>query len=222
VPSACNVDAGMLPAKLVGHAICRTTVQLLPLKWLIADCGVPTRTVGRTLTITENRMKLETLHDLYVDELKDLYNAEHQLVEALPKMAKAATAPRLAAAFTSHLAETKGHVERLEKIFKKLDASPKGKTCKAMKGLLEEGKELMDENAEPSVMDAALIAAAQRVEHYEMAGYGSVRTFAHLLGEDQAAKLLQETLDEEGAADKKLTKLAETLNAQALHPVEQE
>jgi ferritin-like metal-binding protein YciE len=165
-------------------------------------------------------MKLATLHDLYIDELKDLYNAEHQLLKALPKMAKAASAPQLAKAFTDHLAETKGHVERLEKIFKKLDASPKGKTCKAMEGLLEEGKEVMAEDADPSVMDAALITAAQRVEHYEMAGYGCVRTFARLLGDEPAADLLQQTLDEEGAADKKLTKLAETvINAEAVAPV---
>lgn len=164
-------------------------------------------------------MKLETLHDLYVDELKDLYSAEHQLLKALPKMAKAASAPQLAKAFTDHLEETRGQVERLEKIFKKLDVSPKGKTCKAMEGLLEEGKEVMDEDADPTVMDAALIAAAQRVEHYEMAGYGCVRTFARLLGDEQAADLLQKTLDEEGAADKKLTKLAETvINVEAVSP----
>jgi ferritin-like metal-binding protein YciE len=126
----------------------------------------------------------------------------------------------LAKAFTDHLAQTKGQVDRLEKIFKKLDVSPKGKTCKAMKGLLEEGKEVLDEDADPTVRDAALIAAAQRVEHYEMAGYGCVRTFARLLGDERAAGLLQETLDEEGAADKKLTKLAETvINAEAVAPV---
>lgn len=164
-------------------------------------------------------MKLESLHDLYVSELKDLYSAEHQLLKALPKMAKAASAPDLAKAFTAHLVETKGQVDRLDKIFKKLDASPKGKTCKAMEGLLEEGKEVMEEDADPTVMDAALIAAAQRVEHYEMAGYGCVRTFARLLGYDEAADLLQETLDEEGAADKKLTKLAETvINVEAVAP----
>jgi ferritin-like metal-binding protein YciE len=162
-------------------------------------------------------MKLKTLHDLYVDELKDLYNAEHQILKALPKMAAAASNADLAKAFTDHLAQTKGHVDRLDKIFKKLDVSPKGKTCKAMEGLLEEGKEVLDEDADPCVKDAALIAAAQRVEHYEMAGYGCVRTFARLLGEKQAADLLQETLDEEGAADKKLTKLAETvINVEAL------
>jgi ferritin-like metal-binding protein YciE len=168
-------------------------------------------------------MKLETLHDLYVDELKDLYSAEHQLLKALPKMAKAASAPQLAKAFTDHLEETKGQVDRLEKIFKKLDVGPKGKTCKAMEGLLEEGKEVMEEDADPTVMDAALIAAAQRVEHYEMAGYGCVRTFAHLLGYEQAAGLLQATLDEEGAADKKLTKLAETvINVEAVAPAASE
>ncbi len=156
-------------------------------------------------------MKLESLHDLYIDELKDLYSAESQLLKALPKMAKAASAPELEAAFTDHLEETHGHVTRLEKIFKKLDVSPKGKKCKAMEGLVEEGKEVMEEDAEPAVMDAALIAAGQRVEHYEMAGYGCVRTFARLLGYDDAADLLQETLDEEGAADKKLTGLAETV-----------
>jgi len=165
-------------------------------------------------------MKLETLHDLYVAELKDLYSAEHQLLKALPKMAKTASAPGLAQAFTAHLAETKGQVDRLEKIFKKLDVSPRGKSCKAMEVLLEEGKEVMSEEAEPPVMDAALIAAAQRVEHYEMAGYGCVRTFATLLGYDDAARLLQATLDEEGAADKKLTKLAETvINVEAVDPV---
>lgn len=164
-------------------------------------------------------MKLATLHDLYVDELKDLYNAEHQLLKALPKMAKAASDPSLAKAFTNHLGETQTQIERLEKIFEKLDTSPKGRTCKAMKGLLEEGKDVMADDADPMVMDAALIASAQRVEHYEMAGYGCVRTYARLLGYDQAADLLQQTLDEEGAADKKLTKLAETvINAEAVAP----
>jgi ferritin-like metal-binding protein YciE len=156
-------------------------------------------------------MKLETLHDLYVDELKDLYSAENQLLKALPKMAKAASSPDLRKAFESHLKETQGQVQRLERIFKKLDVSPKGKKCKAMEGLIEEGKEVMDEDGDPAVLDAALIAAAQRVEHYEMAGYGCVRTCARQLGYDQAADLLQQTLDEEGAADKKLTALAETV-----------
>ncbi len=157
-------------------------------------------------------MKLESLHDLYVDELKDLYNAESQLIKALPQMAKAASSPELAQAFEDHLEETKGQVERLDRIFKKLDASPKGKKCKAMEGLIEEGKEFIkEEDIDSTVLDAALISAAQKVEHYEMAGYGCVRTFAKLLGYDEAADLLQETLDEEGAADKKLTELAESV-----------
>jgi ferritin-like metal-binding protein YciE len=156
-------------------------------------------------------MKLGSLHDLYLDELKDLYSAENQLVKALPKMAKAANAPELRAAFEEHLEETRNQVKRLERIFKELDASPRGKKCKGMEGLIEEGKEILGEDADANVLDAALIAAAQRVEHYEMAGYGCVRTFARLLGYDDAADLLQETLDEEGAADKKLTQLAESV-----------
>ena len=128
-------------------------------------------------------MKLESLQDLYVEELKDLYSAENQLLKALPKMAKAASSPVLRTAFEDHLEETRGQVERLESIFKKLDANPKGKKCKAMEGLIEEGNEVMTEEAEPAVRDAALIAAAQRVEHYEMAGYGCVRTYARLLGD---------------------------------------
>jgi ferritin-like metal-binding protein YciE len=166
-------------------------------------------------------MTLATLHDLYVDELRDLYNAENQVLKALPKMAKAATAPKLAAAFADHLAETKVHIERLETIFERLDASPKGKKCKAMEGLLAEGQELMAQDAAASVMNAALIATAQRVEHYEMAGYGCVRTYARLLGEEQAADLLQATLDEEGATDKKLTELAESvINEKAMTPTD--
>ena len=156
-------------------------------------------------------MKLRSLQDLYVEELRDLYSAESQLLIALPKMAKAASAPQLNKAFMDHLKETQGQVERLEAIFGTLGASPKGKKCKAMEGLIEEGKETISEDAEPSIKDAALIAAAQRVEHYEMAGYGCVRTYARLLGHDEAIDLLQETLDEEGSADKKLTKLAETV-----------
>ena len=162
-------------------------------------------------------MKLKNLQDLYVDELKDLYNAEHQILKALPKMIKAASAPELAEAFEEHMKVSEGQVVRLEKVFKMLEVSPKGKKCKAMEGLLEEGAELMSEEAEPAVMDAGLIAAAQRVEHYEMAGYGCVRTFARLLGHDKAADLLQETLDEEADADKKLTELAESvINVEAM------
>jgi len=154
-------------------------------------------------------MSLNTLQDLFIAELKDLYSAEQQLLKALPKMAKAATAPQLRQAFESHLKETKGQVDRLEKIFKKLGVKARGKKCKAMAGLIEEGQELAKEKGAPAVLDAGLIAAAQRVEHYEMAGYGCVRTYARLLGDQVAADLLQKTLDEEGAADQKLSRIAE-------------
>jgi len=171
-------------------------------------------------TPPEANMALDSLHDLYVNELKDLYNAETQLVKALPKMAKAASNPDLKAAIEEHLEVTRGQVERLERVFEGLGVSPKGKKCKAMEGLIEEGKEVMEEDGEDAVIDAALIAAAQRVEHYEIAGYGCARTFAKLLGYDKAAQLLQETLDEEGEADKKLTELAETgINVEAEAPV---
>ena len=156
-------------------------------------------------------MSMDSLKDLYIDELKDLYNAENQLVKALPKMAKKASAPELKRAFLDHLTVTKKHVERLETIFKALGEKPTGKTCKAMKGLVEEGKEVIEEDGDPSVLDAALIGAAQRVEHYEIAGYGVVRTFANLLGNTKAADLLQRTLNEEGETDKKLTALAESV-----------
>ena len=156
-------------------------------------------------------MSMDSLKDLYIDELKDLYNAENQLLKALPKMAKKAAAPELKRAFQDHLVQTEGHVNRLEKIFKGLGEKPTGKVCKAMKGLVEEGKEVIDEDGDDSVLDAALIGAAQRVEHYEIAGYGVVRTFASLLGEEDAMGLLQRTLNEEAEADKKLTKLAESV-----------
>ena len=154
-------------------------------------------------------MKLDSLRTLWIEEMRDLYSAENQLLKALPKMAKKAATPELKEAFESHLEETKTHVERLEEIFAKLGKKPSGKTCKAMKGLVEEGSEMMEEDGPESVIDAGLIAAAQRVEHYEMAGYGVVRTFASVLDEDDAQALLQETLDEEGAADEKLTEIAE-------------
>jgi ferritin-like metal-binding protein YciE len=166
----------------------------------------------------EKIMKLESLHDLFVDELKDLYNAENQLTKALPKMVKAASSEELRTAFEHHLAETEQQVERLERIFKQLETSPKGKKCKAMAGLIEEGKEMIEMDGEDAVKDAALIAAAQRVEHYEIAGYGTVRTYAQLLGFDEAANLLQETLDEEATADDKLTQLAQNINVEAQSP----
>ena len=156
-------------------------------------------------------MALGSLHDLYVEELRDLYNAENQLLKALPRMAKAASDETLRAAFVEHLEVTRGQVARLDRIFKKLGARPTGKKCVAMEGLIEEGKELMAEDAEPAVLDAALIAAAQKVEHYEIAGYGTVRTYARMLGYEEAADLLQETLDEEGETDQRLTDLAESV-----------
>lgn len=162
-------------------------------------------------------MKLDNLRKLYINELRDLYSAENQLLKALPKMAKGASTDELKQAFEKHLQETEGHVERLETIFEDLDESPKGKTCQAMKGLVEEGSEILEEEGEESVLDAGIIAAAQKVEHYEIASYGTVRTFAELLGDKDATKLLQQTLDEEGAADAKLSELAEEIvNPEAL------
>jgi len=154
-------------------------------------------------------MSMNTLQDLFVDELKDVYNAERQLVSALPRMAKAADSPDLAKAFTKHLQETKGHVTRLEQIFKSLDLPARGKKCKGMEGLLEDGKEVMEEEGDARVIDAALISAAQRVEHYEMAAYGCLRSYAELLGHQSVVALLQKTLAEEEAADETLTRLAE-------------
>jgi len=152
---------------------------------------------------------MNSLNELLEDELKDLYNAENQLTKALPKMAKKATSPLLKKAFTSHLAETEKQIKRLEKIAGKLDISLKGKVCLAMKGLVEEGKEVLEEDGDDNVIDAALIGAAQRVEHYEIAAYGTTRAIAEQLGLTDIAKLLQQTLDEESAADSKLTKIAE-------------
>ncbi len=162
-------------------------------------------------------MKLESLRDLLVEQLQDLYDAEHRITKALPKMAKAATSPELKAAFEKHLAETEGQVTRLEQVFEWLGEKAKKKTCQAIKGLIEEGEETIKEDAEPEVKDAALIAAAQRVEHYEMAGYGTVRTYAKLLKEKAVLKLLKETMAEEVATDKALSELAEsTINLQAV------
>jgi len=161
-------------------------------------------------------MQSETLQEFLVDELKDLYSAEKQILKALPKMAKKASSKELRAAFESHLKETEKQVERLETIFEELEESPRGKKCAGMEGLLEEGKEIMEENAdEPEILDVGMIAAAQRVEHYEIAGYGCARTYAQLLGLDEAARLLDETLEEEKAADIKLTQIAEKVNVEA-------
>ena len=154
-------------------------------------------------------MQLNTLKDLYIEQLRDLYSAETQLVDALPKMAQAASSADLKKAFQSHLDETKSQKQRLERIFSELGTTPGGETCKAMEGLIKEGEDIIHTSAQASVKDAALIAAAQRVEHYEMAGYGTVRTFANELGYDDAKSLLQMTLDEEGNANKKLNSIAE-------------
>ena len=168
-------------------------------------------------------MAMDSLKDLYIDELKDLYNAENQLLKALPKMAKKASAPELKRAFQEHLTQTEGHVNRLEQIFKGLGEKPTGKTCKAMKGLVEEGKEIIEEEGDEAVLDAALIGAAQKVEHYEIAGYGVARTFASLLGEEDAVESLQQTLNEEGETDKKLTQIAESaINIEASEAEEEE
>jgi len=154
-------------------------------------------------------MALDSLQDLFLNELKDVLNAEKQLVQALPKMAKAAQSPKLQQAFTKHLKETEGHVDRLERIFRSLGQTARGKACKGMQGLIEEGKEILEEDGSPEVIDAALISAAQRVEHYEIAAYGCLRTYAQLLGNSEADRLLQQTLAEEEATDKALTALGE-------------
>jgi ferritin-like metal-binding protein YciE len=156
-----------------------------------------------------------SLQDLYVDELRDLYNAETQLVKALPKMAKAATNDQLREAFEEHLRQTTEHVSRLEQIFEQLGEKTSGKKCLGMEGLVKEGSETMKENYSEAVKDAAIIGAAQRVEHYEMAGYGTVKAFAELLGENDHVSLLEQTLEEERQADEKLTQLAEQINSQA-------
>src|ERR1700680_1165561 len=162
-------------------------------------------------------MKLDSLKKLYLEELRDLYSAETQLVKALPKMVKGASSAELKQTFGNHLEQTEEHVERLNAIFGRLDEKPTGKTCKAMKGLIEEGSEMLEEEGEESVIDAGLIGAAQRVEHYEIASYGTVRTFANLLGQQYSAELLQQTLDEEGETDKELSELAEGIvNNEAL------
>jgi ferritin-like metal-binding protein YciE len=160
-------------------------------------------------------MELNTLKDLYIHELKDLYSAEKQIIKALPKMAKAATSPALAAGFKKHLEETKVHAERLETILKSHSETTRGPKCKGMEGVVAEGAEMIEEEADAEVRDAGLIAAAQRVEHYEMAGYGTARTYAELLGDKAGAKLLQQTLNEEAATDEKLTAAAKKINIAA-------
>jgi len=160
-------------------------------------------------------MSNESLKKLYVDELKDLFSAENQLVKALPKMAEAASSDELRAGFEKHLEQTKGHVQRLEEIFQSLDESPRGKKCVGMEGLVKEGAEVMAEDFDDAVLDAGLIGAARRVEHYEMAAYGAVCEFAHVLGQTRHASLLEKTLAEEKQTDDKLAELAKEINAQA-------
>jgi ferritin-like metal-binding protein YciE len=168
-------------------------------------------------------MEMESLRELYLDELKDLYSAEKQLVKALPKMVKNASNPQLKKAFSDHLEQTEGHVDRLEKIFDMLGEGARGKKCRGMEGLIEEAKELLEEDASESVLDAGLISKAQHVEHYEMAGYGTVRTYAEQLGLNDQAKLLQQTLDEEGEANDLLTQIAESsVNLEAEQGSEEE
>jgi len=160
-------------------------------------------------------MRKGSLRQLYIDELKDLYNAETQLIKALPKMAKASLNAQLRQGFEEHLRQTSEHIARLERIFEMLDEKPTGKKCLGMEGLVKEGAEVMQEKYGDDVMDAAIIGAAQRVEHYEIAGYGTVREFAELLGENEHVQLLEQTLQEEKQTDEKLTQLAEEINSQA-------
>lgn len=162
-------------------------------------------------------MNLNSLEDLYVDQVRDLYSAESQLVKALPMMAKAASSPELRQAIEMHLRQTEGHVQRLEQIAQGLSTRPSGKTCKAMEGLIAEGQEVLKEKGDKAVIDAAMIAAAQRIEHYEMAGYGCARTYANQLGRTQDVQLLEQTLNEERRADEQLTQIAErSINVRAM------
>lgn len=160
-------------------------------------------------------MSVDNIEKLFVNELKDLYSAEKQITKALPKMAKAASSEELRTAFETHLKETEGQIQRLDRVFQILEKTSGGKTCMGMKGVLEEGAEMLTETAEGDIRDAAMISAAQRVEHYEIAAYGAVRTYADLLGQKEIAQLLQETLNEEGEADHKLTQIAKKINPQA-------
>ena len=164
-------------------------------------------------------MKLFTLRDLYIDQLKDLFDAERQLVTALPRLEEAASSYDLKSTFGTHLEETEEHIERLRRIISRLDERPAGNTCRAMQGLIQEGEDFLgSEDTSPAVLDAGIIAAAQRVEHFEIASYGAVRAYARILEEDEAAELLDETLAEEGRVDKALTLVAEKINAEAADP----
>ena len=176
------------------------------------ETGFPTPTNPEIHTIMS---KLNSLEDLFVHELKDLHSAESQLLKALPKFAEAATNESLRAAFEEHLSETEEHLTRIEQIMQNFEGSPRGKACKAMQGLIEEGEEIINEDAEPAVKDAALIVAAQKVEHYEISAYGSARAMAEALGQDDVADILGTTLDEESMTDEALTALAQEINMEA-------
>jgi ferritin-like metal-binding protein YciE len=179
--------------------------------------------VGQQAETPEDGMSQQkSVKDLLIEELKDIYDAEHRLTKALPKLAKMATSEELSSAFEHHLKQTEGHITRLEEVFQALGETPKRKTCKAMVGLLEEGKEIMEEDALDNIKDLGLIAAAQKVEHYEMATYGCLRTWAEMLDEQKAVKLLQKTLDEEAAADEKLTQIAKLIKPEAVDEEDEE
>jgi ferritin-like metal-binding protein YciE len=190
-------------------------------KWFRAvqlsiDCCCKRVAANMVKTNLEAAMKENILKELYVNELRDLYDAEQQLIKALPKMAKASNSEELRRGFEEHLEQTRGHAQRLEEIFKGLGEPVKGKKCKGMAGLVSEGSQMLDEDFEGAVKDAGIISAAQRVEHYEIAAYGTVRSFAEVLGESEAASLLEQTLNEEKETDRKLTDLSEQINPQAM------
>jgi ferritin-like metal-binding protein YciE len=161
-------------------------------------------------------MKFESLHDLYLSELRDLYHAEKQILKALPKVIENTNSPELQTALSNHLEETKGHVARLEQVFRLHNEEPKAETCDGMKGILSEGEDILDHDENPAVRDAGIVAACQKVEHYEMSAYGSVRTWAEQMGHTQAAQILQQTLEEEKQADKKLTQIGEQLKTESV------
>jgi ferritin-like metal-binding protein YciE len=175
----------------------------------------PTPLQARQINHGRHAMSVDSIEKLFIEELKDLYSAENQITKALPKMVNAATSKDLKKAFENHLRETEAQIERLVQVCKMLGTSPKGKSCEGMKGVLQEGSSMLHESEEGDVRDAALISAAQRVEHYEMAAYGTVRSYAQLLGQTEVAKLLEETLEEEKAADQKLTSIAQKVNVKA-------
>ena len=190
----------------------RTAIHPLPAVsvYFWPDRNPIVRQAANSFTMRFTALKLDSLRDLLIEELRDLYNAENQLVEALPKLAEAASSSELKSAFTHHLQETRQHVSRLERIFQQIGEKSSGETCEAMKGLIKEGDILVKAEGDASVRDAGLVGAAQRVEHYEMAGYGTARSLARRLGEDEIAETLQQTLNEEAQADKKLTSIAES------------